>query len=116
MFGTQCRKINKCSGRDMWSFTIKVPAAEEAGEASEAAGSEVAEVAASIVAEVSEEATTVDLITAEVDSEEVQEAEAAIEVTEAAIVVAGNEIPALPTPTHYFPLLATDSFPFLQLK
>lgn len=100
----------------MWSFTIKVPAAEEAGEASEAADSGVAEAAASIAAEVSEEATTVDLITVEVDSEEAQEAEAAIEVTEAAIVVAGNEIPALPTPTHYFPLLATDSFPFLQLK
>ena len=100
----------------MWSFTIKVRAAEEAGEASEAADFEVAEGAVFIAAEGSEEATTVDLITVEVDSEEDQEAEAAIEVTEAAIVVAGNEIPALPTPTHYFPLLATDSFPFLQLK
>ena len=74
--------------------------------------SEVVVAVASIAVEVLEEAMTVDLITVEVDSEEVQEAEAVIEVTEAAIVVAGNKIPALPTLTHYFPLLATDSFPF----
>ena len=94
-----------------------MPAVEEgAVEASEAVDSVAVEAAASIAGEVSEEATTADLTIVEVDSEEVQEAEAATEVTEAAIVVAGNGISALPTPTHYFPLLATDSFPFLQLK
>ena len=63
--------------------------------------SEVVVAAASIAVEVLEEAMTVDLITVEVDSEEVQEAEAVIEVTEAAIVVAGNKIPALLTTFRY---------------